>query len=118
MFDPPALTDTGRNLAGVDVRLCSDSDLEEAVVGLAALRSFVEVTEAHVLTELDARGATDRDHGMRTASWAAAATGGARGPVAGRLRVGRSLRYHFDRVDAAVADGRLSFDHAKALADA
>jgi hypothetical protein len=117
MFDPAALTETGRKIAGVDVRICTDADLEEAAVGLAALRSFVEVTEAHVLTELDARGATDRNHGMRTASWAAAATGGARGPIVGRMKVGRSLRNHFDRVDEAVSDGRLSFDHAKTLSD-
>jgi hypothetical protein len=117
MFDPAALTETGRKIAGVDVRICTDADLEEAAVGLAALRSFVEVTEAHVLTELDARGATDRNHGMRTAAWAAAATGGARGPIVGRMKVGRSLRNHFDRVDEAVSDGRLSFDHAKTLSD-
>ncbi|HET8929326.1 MAG TPA: DUF222 domain-containing protein, partial [Acidimicrobiales bacterium] len=51
-------------------------------------------------------------------AWAAAETGGDRGPIAGRLRVGRALRNHFDRVNAAVGDGRLTFDHARTLANA
>ncbi|HET8929492.1 MAG TPA: DUF222 domain-containing protein [Acidimicrobiales bacterium] len=117
MFDTEALTDMGRDIAGVDVRACSDAELEGAVIGFAALRSFNDLAEAHALAELDARGATDRAHGMRTTSWVAAATGCARGPITGRLRVGRSLRNHFDRVDDAVCDGRLSFDHAKTLSD-
>lgn len=54
---------------------------------------------------------------MRTASWIAASTGCARGPVTQRLRVGRVLRDHFDRIDRAVTDGTLRFDHAKALVD-
>ncbi len=55
---------------------------------------------------------------MRTTAWVAATAGCNRGPIGGRLRVGRSLRNHFDRVDDAVCDERLSFDHAKALSDA
>ena len=86
-------------------------------VALAALRSFVETTEAHVLAELDTRGATDRVHGMRTVAWAAATTGANRGPIHSRLHVGRALRSPFDRIDNAVMDGALHFDHAKALLD-
>ncbi len=118
MFDGDALSETGRKLAGIDTRLCSDDELFEAVTGLAALRSFVETTEAHALAELDTRGATDRVHGMRTVAWAAAATGANRGPIHSRLKVGRALRTPFNHIDDAVTDGVLSFDHAKALVDA
>ncbi len=116
MFDSVALCETGRKLAGSDVRLCSDEELFDAVGGLAALRSFVETTEAHVLAELESRGATDRVHGMRTVAWAAA-TGANRGPIHSRLQVGRALRCPFDRIDDAIVNGALSFDHAKALVD-
>src|SRR5699024_2919624 len=115
MFDHGQLGELGRGLAGVDVRGCSDEELFGGVRGLEALRSFVEVTEAHVLAELDARGSTNRVYGQRTVSWAASVTGSNRGPIHGRLKVGRALRSPFDQVDAAVCDGRLGFDHAKAL---
>lgn len=115
MFEAEQLSETGRRLAAESVRACSDAELFDGVRGLAALISFAEVAQAHVLAELDARGATDRVHGQRTVSWAAARTGGNRGRFHGCLKVGRALRSAFDQVDDAVCDGRLTFDHAKAL---
>lgn len=117
MFDVAQLTERGHSLAVVDVRRCSDDELFDGVRGLAALRSLVEAAEAHALAELDTRGATDRVHGSRTVAWAAAETGQNRGSIHSRLKVGRALRHPFDLVDDAVCDGRLSFDHAKALVD-
>lgn len=117
MFDTGMLLDMGHVIATVDVRSCSDDELLEQTVDLAKLISLAQTAQAHRLAELDARGTTDRVHGMRTTSWVAAASGCARGPITGRLRVGRSLRNHFDRIDDAVGDGRLNFDHAKTLSD-
>ena len=92
MFAVEQLLESARNFAGADVRLESDSDLLDAAVRLAAARSFVEATEAHVLAELDTRGVTDRDHGMKTVPWVARESGCARGPIRGRLTTGRALR--------------------------
>ena len=117
MFDSVALGDTGRKLAGADVRVCSDEELFDAATGLDGLISHAQVAQAHVLAELESRGATEARFGTRTASWVASRSSSARGPIAGRLRVGRALRDHFDRIDEAVGDGTLSFDHAKALCD-
>ncbi len=117
MFDTGTLTVMGRDLTGVDVRSCADDDLLDGVVALEHLISAAQTAQAHVLAELDGRGTTDRVHGMRTTAWVAATAGCARGPITGRLRVGRSLRNQFDRVDDAVCEGRLSFDHAKTLSD-
>ncbi len=117
MFDSVALAESGRKLAGVDVAVCTDDELFDAAIGLAHLRSLVEVAEAHVLGELDSRRATDVRYGMRTTSWVASEARCAPGPVRGRLRVGRALRDHFDVVDRAVSEGNLSFDHAKALTE-
>lgn len=118
MFDTTALVETGRKLAGDDARVCTDDELFDAAVGLGRLVSLVQVAQAHVLAELDARAATDVRFGMRTVPWVASQSGAAPGPVRGRLRVGRSLRTHFDAVDRAVSAGDLSFDHAKTLTDA
>jgi hypothetical protein len=117
MFETDMLTDIGREFADIEVRACSDDELLTGAVGLELLISFAQTAQAHVLAELDGRGTTDRVHGMRTTAWVSAAAGCARGPITGRLRVGRSLRNHFDRVDEAVCDGRLTFDHAKTLSD-
>lgn len=117
MFDPVALTETGRKLAGADAAVCSDAELFDAVRGLSALASFVACAQAHVLAELDVRGATDRVHGMRTVAWAASTTGTNRGPIHSLLHVGRALRSPFDTIDEAVTAGTLQFDHAKALVD-
>lgn len=118
MFDSVALIETGRKLAGDDALVCTDDELFEAAVGLGHLVSLVQVAQAHVLAELDARGATDVRFGMRTVQWVASQSGAAPGPIRGRLRVGRALRSHFDTVDEAVSSGDVSFDHAKTLADA
>ncbi|MBS1848660.1 MAG: DUF222 domain-containing protein, partial [Actinobacteria bacterium] len=117
MFGTEVLRATARQAAGVDVTACADDDLLCAVGALAAVRSLIETTESHVLAELDVRGTTDRVHGLRTTAWAAAQTGGARGGIVSRLKVGRALRDHFDVIDRAVCDEKLSFDHAKTLAD-
>jgi hypothetical protein len=118
MVDGTELDEIGRKLAGFDVRACHDEALLDSAVALAALISFAQTAHAHFLAELDGRGVTDRDHGMKTVSWVARETGCARGQIRSRLRVGRSLRHHFDHVDDAVSDGRLSYDHAKCLSDA
>ncbi len=117
MVDGTELHEIGRNLAGLDVRACHDDELLDSAVGLSALISFAQTAHARVLAELDGRGVTDRDHGMKTVSWVARETGCARGQIRSRLRVGRSLRHHFDRIDDAVGDGHLSYDHAKCLSD-
>lgn len=117
MFDTGTLLDMSREMTAVDVRVCSDDELLSDTVDLEKLISLAETAQAHRLAELDARGTTDRVHGMRTTAWVSAAAGCNRGPITGRMRVGRSLRNHFDRVDDAVSDGRLSFDHAKTLSD-
>lgn len=118
MFATDELTDTGRRLASIDTRLESDEALLDATVGLSALISYAQTAQAHVLAELDVRGTTDIVHGLRTTAWAAAATGAARGPITNRLKVGRALRDHFDKIDDAISDGRLNFDHANTLCHA
>jgi hypothetical protein len=118
MFETGTLLDLGQHLVGVDMHTFSDDELLSGSIDLERLISLAQTAQAHVLAELDVRGVTDREHGMKTVSWVARETGSARGQIRSRLKVGRSLRHHFDRVDDAVADGRLNYDHAKCLSDA
>ncbi len=116
MFEAVELAEAARKAAGADVALVSDAELCDAVVELAAARAAVEAAEAHVLAELDVRGATDREFGSPTLWWVTAQTRAPRPAVAARLRLGMRLR-HLDVVDEALADGRLTAEHARAVAD-
>lgn len=56
--------------------------------------------------------------GARSAAhWLAAAERVRRGPVVGAQRLGRQLRERYPLVEAALAAGRISADHARAVAD-
>ena len=70
-----------------------------------------------VLGELRVRGVTDRCFGLRTAKWVAAQAKVDHRAVRRRLRLGLWLR-RLPVVDAAVADGSITADHAEVLAEA
>ena len=70
-----------------------------------------------MLAELEVRGVCDREFGLATASWLADRTHGSRPHVAARVRVGTKLRT-LTEVDAALSAGQITFEHARALADA
>src|SRR6185312_3658725 len=117
MFDVASLTVQCRRLAADEVGFASDDELLDAAVELQSARSALDAAEAHVLAALRARGVTDRCFGLKTPRWVAAQAKVDRRPIARRERVGAQLR-HLEVVDAAVAEGALSFDHAAAVADA
>ena len=72
MFDVAELTDQCREAAADEVALASDDDLLAVVGELESARSTLELAEAHVLGELQARNLTDQRFGLRTAQWVAA----------------------------------------------
>ncbi len=117
MFDVAELPKLGQQVAGRDLSLLSDDDLLAAAVEVQAARASVELYEARLLGELQVRGVTARRYGLRTAPWVAAEAKVDRGGVARRMRLGQRLR-RLPLVEAAVATGAVSSDHAVALADA
>ena len=117
MFDLTELSGLCRKAAGDDPSLVSDEELLAAVVEWQSVRSAVDVAEARALAELQVRGLTDRQHGLKTAQWVAAEAKVDRGGVSRRMRLGMRLR-RLPSVEAAVASGELSADHAAVLADA
>ena len=96
---------------------CCDDELCQAALVLVSARAALDAVELHVLAELDARQVCDREFGLSTASWVGDKAHVARGGVATRVRVATKLRAHLGEVDAALSEGRISFDHAKTLAD-
>ena len=117
MFEAVELAEASRKAAGADVALVSDAELCDAVRLAAESRAALEAFEAHVLAEMDVRGTCDREFGSPTLWWVTAQTRAPRAAVAARLRLGAKLR-ELDVVDAALADGRITPDHARVVADA
>ena len=112
------LADRSRQVARAEVSAASDEALCAAAVELEAVRAVVDAAQLHVLGELEARGVCDREVGLGTASWLAERTHANRSAAATRVRLATKLRAGLDAVDAALSDGRITFDHARVLADA
>ncbi len=117
MFDVADLSEQCRSAAGEDLSVLSDDELLAAVIEWEALRSVVEVADARLLGELQARGVTDQRFGLKTAPWVAAEAKVDRAGVNRRKRLGMGLR-RLTPVEDAVASGVISVDHAAELARA
>ena len=72
MFDVTELSGLCRKAAGDDPSLVSDDELLASVLEWQSVQSAVDVAEARALAELQVRGLTDRQHGLKTAQWVAA----------------------------------------------
>jgi Domain of unknown function (DUF222) len=118
MFETMELADRCRKVAGTEVGFASDAELCAAAVELEAGLAALQAAQLHVLAELDAREVCDRQFGLPTASWLADRTHLPRAVASGRVRVATKLRRRLGRVDEALSDARITFDHARLLADA
>jgi hypothetical protein len=112
------LVDRCRKAAVGDVSLGSNDDLRAAVLACEAARAAIDAVEGHCLAELEARDGCDIDLGQSTTSWLTWEGHLPRRVASGRVRVANKLRRELDGVDAALGDGRISFEHARVLADA
>lgn len=105
-------------MASVESSSCTDDQLCEAARLLVAARAALDAVELHVLAELEAREVCDREYGLSTASWLADQTHAVRSAVVARVKVANKLRIHLHEADAALSEGRITFDHARTLVDA
>jgi len=117
MFDIADLTKQCRKAAADEVAFASDDEVLAGVVEVHRALAALETVAAHLLAETQVRGLTDRCFGVKTAKWVAGQAKVDHRPVGRRLRMGLWLR-RLSEVDAAVADGRLTSDHAAVLAEA
>jgi hypothetical protein len=118
MFDEVVLLEASAKAAGLDASLVSDDELFDGVAAVERARVLLDAAEAHLLGEIDARGASDVVFGMVTAPWLAREAGLSRRAAKARLTVGRALRNALTVTDEALMAGRISFDHAEVLAHA
>src|SRR3954468_181341 len=95
-----------------------DGELLAAVSAVVEARSLLDAALGHLLAELDVRGTTEDQLGLVTGVWFAREAGMATSAGHDRVRVARVLHDRLDEVDAALVDGRLSWDHARVLASA
>ncbi|MFM7062396.1 MAG: DUF222 domain-containing protein [Actinomycetes bacterium] len=116
MFDLIPLSEAAAKAAGLDVSLASDDDLLAMAPLLEGVRRAVAAALGSSLAELDVRGTTDERFGHRTATWFAVAANSSRADSKRRVQVGRRLA-RLETVRAALAEGDVSFDHARVLAD-
>jgi hypothetical protein len=117
VYENVELLELARKAAGADAQLASNDDLFAVVSAAHELRALAGLIEAGAVAEIEARDAANRDHGLRTVSWLAR-----EGKVAGvtarrRVKVAKALR-RLPGVEAALAAGTISFDHAWVLTEA
>ena len=112
------LVDRCRKAALIDMSLGSNDELRAAVVDLEAARAALDALEGHCLAELEARDACDIDLGLSTVGWLCWHAHVPRPLAATRVKVANKLRRELSEVDAALAGGTISFEHARVLAQA
>ena len=118
VFDWDELTELTRKAAGVDARLGVDGELFTAVVALEQARRFVDAAEAHVLAEIDTRGAAEVEFGLVTSTWLAREAALPAAVAKARVRVAKQLRSHLGSVDERLSAGEISWEHARVIAGA
>ena len=116
MFDIVDLVRHCQKAAGSEVSFASDDELLAGVKAMATARAAFDAAELHVLGELDRRGVCDREFGSTTATWVAHETRADRHVVRGRVQVAAKLHHPLRDVDDALAAGRITFEHARAMA--
>jgi hypothetical protein len=118
MFGPTGMVETVRKIAMADPSGGTSNELYGAAAAWVDVVSLATAGLAHVLGELDASGACDRDHGLSTGSWLAREANLPPGFARTLVKVGTALRNRLGEVDDAVIDGRVNVHHAFVLADA
>jgi hypothetical protein len=93
----------------------SGEELCDAAVELQGQLSVLTAALGRVTAELDSRGFCPAEHGLPTSAWLTREAHIEPVRCRRRVRVATMLRDQFPHIAAAVADGRLSWDHADAV---
>jgi hypothetical protein len=105
-------------LAQGDASMFSGEELCLAATQIEHTRRFLDAASVHVLAELDSRGFTDSEHGMRTGAWLARESALSNPGAKSRVRTANKLRMQFPKVAEALRNGQISYDHAAAITSA
>ena len=113
MFDSLSAADLDRDtVAGATAE-----ELFDLVRDFHRQRQQLDRAEATVLAEIDRRDVTDRELGLRTPAWMARETGVPPAVAKKRVKVATMLRRWFPAFAAALAEGRIGWDHVRLLCD-
>ena len=93
-------------------------ELRSVLASVAVMRRHLDAVEAHVLAAVHSGDATDRAEGLATSTWLSREAGVSVRVAKQRLHVALQLQRHLIDVDSALADGRISWEHARVLAEA
>jgi hypothetical protein len=110
-------TATDSDLLGLDPAALADHELTARALEIERLRTRLDAEEAVVLGELDARGTCDRQFGLTTGPWLARDAHLPATVAKARLNVANKLRRHLPVMFAALADGRIGWDHVRVIVD-
>jgi hypothetical protein len=117
MYDIGGLDELGRKLMGADPGAAADDELREALLSITRHDQRTQLAAARILAELERREVCDRDFGMTTATWLAREANLPPNRCRGQVATAKALT-HLPVITDAVAQGTISFDHAKVIAQA
>jgi hypothetical protein len=115
MYDGIELGELGRKLVGVDPAAAGDDELLDDLLTVTAHVQQVQLATARVLAELERRGVCERDYGMTTSGWLAREADLPNPVCRAQLNTATTLS-RLPVIAEAVADGTISFEHAKTVA--
>ena len=106
------------HVAASDPTTVRDVDLLATVTQLGELRRVLDGATSRLLGEIEQRGVTDVELGLRTASWLAGTAGVRSTAARAQVRMAATLRDHAPDAARAWAEGRIGEMHARTLASA
>jgi hypothetical protein len=109
MFDAPNDDD------GEDFAALSSSEIKSELAVIADRRRMMDSRELGLLAELDARGTTIVEDGLRTFSWLGLETQIPRRVASGRVSNAVLLRDTYPLLTEALRDGRINGHHVQAI---
>ncbi len=104
--------------AQYDLSDVDSAELRQVLRSVAQMRRHLDALEAHALAAVHDVDATDRADGLATSTWLAREAGTSTREARRRLHVATQLHGVLPDVDAALVDGRISWEHARVLAEA
>lgn len=104
-------------IAAADVDVLDDDTLKTAALRLERIRRSLDSVSAQTVAALEARRTTDRDDGLRTATWLSRSASLPVGAAKARVLMSHKLSTVLSNYGDALAEGRIGWDHVKVITD-
>lgn len=104
-----------KDAATADLDSVTDGELCQAALEIERMRRYLDAVSLQVLAEVDGRGSTDIEYGLRTGSWISHEARLPRGSSRSRVRAAAKVRSSLPDFWSAMAQGLLGFDHIRVI---